>query len=164
VKRVGIRRGRWRSLLLLVPLWLVAATLPQPLQAQDAAELKARLARERDPIKRARLHLRLAESLFNAADHKYQDGESADGLAALQQMLASVEDAHRLLFGTGRDPRKKPKGFKEAEIKLREFSRRLEDLRLSLPVDERPEVQKIEARLHKLHEDLLNGIMRVKRK
>lgn len=131
--------------------------------AEDQAEeLKARLDRENDPIKKARLEIRLAEMAFDEARKLYEKGDAEKGLARLQEMLSFVVSAHDHLQSTGRDPRKRPSGFKETEIKLRELSRRLEDLRVSLPIEERGEIEKIAARIVEIRDHLLRGLMRVK--
>ena len=127
-----------------------------------AARLKERIQRENNPIKRAELQVELAEKTFDEAARLYEKGQSDQGLATLQEMLAMVTEAHDGLFSTGRDPRKKPKGFKKAEIKLRELARKLEDLRVSLPTYDREDVRKVIERVSEMHENLLYGIMRVK--
>lgn len=128
----------------------------------QAAELKARLERESDPIKKARLELRLAELALNEATRLYEKGDTEKGLARLEEMLSLVVAAYDRLQATGRDPRKRPSGFKETEIKMREFSRRVEDLRVSLTIEEREGIEKIEARLVELRDHLLHRLMRVK--
>ncbi len=129
---------------------------------EQATELKARLERESDPIRKARLELRLAELALNEGTGLYERGESEKGMGRVEEMLSLVVSAHDRLEATGRDPRKRPSGFKETEIKIREFSRRLEDLRVSLPTEERGGIEKIVARLVELRDHLLHRLMRVK--
>ena len=139
--------------------------LAGPAVAQDTeAQAKARLAQERDPVKRARLQIRLADFRLDEGRKQYEEGGPEQGLAQLQQMLSLVLEAQDGLFGTGKNPRKRPRGFKEVEIKLRELSRRLEDLRVSIPTEERGEVEKIAGRLLEIRERLLHGLMNVKEK
>lgn len=141
-------------------LFMLAATLMAAMD--ETADVKSKLAQENDPVKRARLQMRLAEMHLESAAQFYQDGYAEKGLGNLKDMLEFVEQAAEGLFKTGRDPRKKPKGFKETEIKLRELSRRTEDLRLSLPVDERTAADEVVERIKEIQEDLLHGIMRVR--
>lgn len=154
---MNLRRNQGIAWLALL---MIAAVLAAG--AEDRAQVKAKLAHETDPIRRARAQIRLAELKLEEAAKRYEEGAPETGLAHLQEMLSLVVEAHDQLFGTGRDPRKRPKGFKEAEIKLREISRRLEDLRVALPVDERGEIEKIAARVVEIRDHLLHGIMRVK--
>ena len=132
--------------------------------ASERPKVEAKLARERNPIKKARLEVQLAEISFKEARKLYLEGDSESGLEKLKEMLSWSEKAHDRLFETGRNPRKKPGGFKDAEIKLRKLERRLSDLRLAVPFQDREEMQKITARLTELREDLLLGIMRGKEK
>ena len=154
-----------RRTALALAVGLVLLVIAAPAVAADTeAQVKAKLAQESDPIKRARLQIRLAEFRLDEARKQYDEGEPEPGLAQLKQMLALVEEAQNGLFGTGSNPRRKPRGFKEAEIKLRELSRRLEDLRVSIPTEERVEVEKIAGRLVEIRERLLLGLMNVRKK
>jgi hypothetical protein len=127
----------------------------------DQARIKAKLQTEKDPIKRAQLEIRLAQFRLDGAQKAYEEGVPDKGLAELKQMMALLQDAHSRMFKTGRNPRKKPKGFKEAEIKFREMTRRLKDLRLSIPVDDRDPLDSMIANIVKMQEHLLKGLMQV---
>ncbi len=132
--------------------------------ADDRAKIEAKLARQYDPIKKARLEVQLAEISFKEGRKLYLEGDSESGLKKLKEMLSWSEKAHDRLFKTGRNPRKKPGGFKDAEITFRKLERRLADFRLAVPVQDREGIQKITARLTELREDLLLGIMKGKEK
>jgi hypothetical protein len=127
----------------------------------DQAQIKAKAQAEKDPIKRAQLEIRLAQFRLDGAQKAYEEGMHDKGLAELKEMMALVQDAHNRMFETGRNPRKKPKGFKEAEIKFREMTRRLKDLRLSIPVDDRDPLDGMIAKISKMQERLLKGLMQV---
>ena len=144
---------------------LLALLLPLPAWAEDTAEqLRARLAAETDLIRKARLAVRLAELELEMARKSYEQGDWEKGSAGLEQMLDHVEQAYTHLTATRRDPRRNPSGFKDTEIKLRAFHRRLDDLRVSLPLDERPEAEKVMARVREIQQALLEGLMRAKEK
>ncbi len=140
---------------MLVSVLTVAAFADSP------QEIKTRLDREQDPVKRGLLQMKLAEYAFDESHRLYDDG-SDQALPKLKEMLDYIQQAEQTLFNTGRDPRKKPKGFKESEIKLRELQRRLTDLATNLPLDERPPVQEIGRQVAQIHDRFLNGIMEVK--
>ena len=155
---------RSQSFRVATSLALVLALAAAMAAASDRAKVEAKLARQYDPIKKARLEVQLAEISFKEARKLYLEGDSESGLEKLKEMLSWSEKAHDRLFKTGRNPRKKPGGFKDAEITLRRLERRLADFRLAVPLQDREEIQKITARLTKLREDLLLGIMRGKEK
>jgi hypothetical protein len=145
-------------------LALVLALLPVAGFASDERErLQTRAARENNPVRKARFLVQIAERDFQQASELYSKGYPEKGLEHLQMMLAVLEDTNEVLFSSGRDPRRRPRGFKDTEIKLRELGRRTEDLRVTLPVDERGDVEKITDRLREIQDDLLHGIMRTKR-
>ena len=127
----------------------------------DQARIKAKLQTENDPIKRAQLEIRLAQFRLDGAQKAYEEAMPDKGLAELKQMMALLQDAHNRMFETGRNPRKKPRGFKEAEIKFREMMRRLKDLEMSIPVDERDPLDSMIAKIGKMQEHLLKGLMQV---
>lgn len=164
-------------LLVLLPNWLKAgpstlapapagrgplgfAASPQKQETEE--ELRARLATEPDLIRKARLALRLAEIELDTATKHYDEADWEQGAASLKQMLDDVEEAYRHLGDTGREPRRNPKGFKETEIKLRTFLRRLEDLRTTLPVDERTPLEKVATRTQEIRQALLDGLLNPK--
>jgi hypothetical protein len=159
----------------LLVLTLSAWPLPGAIQAQSASRfaasrnddtperLRARIAAEHDPVQRARLEIRLADMVLDQTCKVYADGDVEKGEASLKEMLALSEQAYNDLFSTKRDPRSKPAGFKDAELLMRQFARKLEDLRHTLSIDDRVPVEKALARVRDMHEDLLLGLMRVKK-
>ena len=117
---------------------------------------------EGDLVKKAREDLRLAENALTQARQKYSEGYPEEGQKGVEEMLKQVEQAFTALGETRRDPRKKPGGFKDMELKLRAFIRRLVDLKGSLPQDEREPVEKAITRLHEIDDDLVLGLMHAK--
>lgn len=119
---------------------------------------------EGDLVKKARDNIRQAETELSQACQKYSEGYPDDGVKGLQQFMKLVEQAYAWLGETHRDPRKKPAGFKDMELKIRVFIRKLEDLKVSLPQDEREPVEKSIKRLHEIHDDLVMGLLNKPRK
>jgi len=121
-------------------------------------DTRARAEREPDANRRARYEVRIAELLFERGSKQFSEGEPEKGLASLKEMLSTAEAAQERLFSTGKNPRRSPRGFKEAEIKWRELIGRLGDLKVTLPTEERPEIEKITARMQELQDELLKGL------
>jgi hypothetical protein len=141
-----------RAILLLVGLGLVptASLLP--------ADLKAALA-EHDLGKRSKLALDSAGSALKEAREAYQKGETAAVTAAVQEFEESVELAWDSLESTGKNPRKSPRWFKQAEIETRNLLKKLDTLEHDMGFEDRPVLDKAKARLEKVHDDLLKGLM-----
>ena len=83
------------------------------------ADLKAALA-ERDLGRRSKLALDNAGAALKAAREAYQQGESSAVAAAAREFEESVDLAWDSLESTGKNPRKSPRWFKQAEIETRE--------------------------------------------
>ena len=139
---------------------LLALTTVLPAAPSSRAKVEAKLARQSNPIKKARLQVELAEISFNEGRKLYLENDPESGLEKLKEMLSWSEKSHDVLFGTGRDPRKKPSGFKKVEIKLRKLDRRVKALSLAVPFEEREEMAKITKRLLELREHLMLSIIR----
>ncbi len=116
-----------------------------------------------DLVKKAREAVRQAESELAKARQKYSEGFPEDGEKAVAEMMRLIEQAYSWLKETKRDPRKQPAGFKDMEVKLRVYKRRLEDMNTSLPLDERPPIDKAIHRVGEINDELLLGLMNTKR-
>ena len=103
---------------------IVALALCVPLAAQDRlAEELAKYQSESDPVRKARALAKLGDEQVDLAKEQYRDEVRAT-VAALK--------------GTGVDAERKPAGFKELQISLRETIRRIDELIFTLNVDKRP--------------------------
>jgi hypothetical protein len=128
-----------------------------------AFDLKAALA-EHDLGKRSKLALDNAGSALKAAREAYQQGENAALIAAANELQESVDLAWESLESTGKNPRKSPRWFKQAEIETRNLLKKLETLQHDMSFEDRPLLDKAKARLQKVHDDLLVGLMEGKGK
>ena len=145
-----------RTILMLLALGLVsAASLP--------ADLKAALA-ERDLGKRSKLALDNAGSALKAAREAYQKDDNPALAAAALEIEESVSLAWDSLESTGKNPRKSPRWFKQAEIETRNLLKKLDSLQHDFGFEDRPVLDKAKARLQKVHDDLLTGLMEGKSK
>ncbi len=110
--------------------------------------------------KRAAKALDNAQQSFRAAQDAYiQKSDLKQTEAALQELSESVQLAYDSLMATGKNPSKKPKHFKRAEIKTRELMRRLDDFRAQMSALDREAIEKTRDAIQKVHDDLLEGIM-----
>jgi hypothetical protein len=122
------------------------------------ADLKAALA-EHDLGKRSKLALDNAGSALKAAREAYQKDDNAGLAAAVLELQESVDLAWDSLESTGKNPRKSPRWFKQAEIETRGLLKKLETLEHDMGFEDRPVLEKVKARLQKVHDDLLTGLM-----
>jgi hypothetical protein len=122
----------------------------------DLAAVKA----EQNLEKRAEKALANAKTAIATARTAYlEKDDRAQTEAALQEVARSVQLAYDSLMATGKDPRRKPKHFKRAEIKTRELMRNLDDFRAEMSALDRDGIEKTRLSLQKVHDNLLEGIM-----
>jgi hypothetical protein len=113
--------------------------------------------------KRSKLALDNAGAVFKEMREAYQKGDTAALTAAAKEFEDSVVLCWDSLESTGKNPRKSPKWFKSAEIETRNLLKKMASLQDDLPFDERPLLDKAKARLQKVHDDLLVGLMEGKK-
>ena len=101
---------------------------------------------ELPPILRAVLHaLELA-------------GEDVESLQTLQTYLSEVQQTTLALKAAVPDAEKKPGGFKELQIGVRESIRRVDDLILTLPTDKRPFFRDVRTDLVTVQNELIDAL------
>jgi hypothetical protein len=136
----------------VVSLAVLLAALP--LRA-DLAAVRAEPNLER----RAAKALDNADRALKAAQQAYRNGHGDQTVAAFDELRESVVLANDSLKQTGKNPSRSPKHFKRAEIRTRELLRRMNDFRPQMSPDDREPLEKAEAAIQKIHEELLAGIM-----
>ena len=118
---------------------IAALFLCSPLAAQDRlAEDLAKYQHEGDPVHRARDLAKLGDEQIDLARRQLKADQEVDSLHTLEQYRDEVRETVTALNGMGVDAERKPAGFKELQISLRETIRRIDDLILTLNVDKRP--------------------------
>ena len=148
---------RTQTILALLGLGLISAPGLLP------ADLKIALA-ERDLGKRSKLALDNAGAALKEAREAYQTGDDKALAAAALEIEESVSLAWDSLESTGKNPRKSPRWFKQAEIETRNLLKKLDTLQHDMGFEDRPVLDKAKARLQKVHDDLLKGVMEGKGK
>ena len=148
---------RTHSILMALGLGLISAPGLLP------ADLKIAL-NEHDLGKRSKLALDNAGAALKEAREAYQKGDDKALADAALEIEDSVSLAWDSLESTGKNPRKSPRWFKQAEIETRNLLKKLDSLEHDLGFEDRPVLDKAKARLQKVHDDLLKGVMEGKGK
>jgi hypothetical protein len=116
----------------------MALALCGPLIAQDRlAQDLAKYQREADPVRKTRALIKLGDEQVELAKKQLKEDEVAS-LHTLEQYRDEVRETIAALNSTGADPERRPAGFKELQISLRETIRHIDDMILTLNVDKRP--------------------------
>jgi len=120
--------------------------------------LLAELTRESNPVKKAKLEVRLARVRLAEAIDAYSGGHYDDFWKLLGAYEEFMKKAWADLQASGKIAARKPDGFKQLDIGLRESRRDLEDFETRITFDERQEVQKIRARTDEIHNQVLKAL------
>ena len=138
---------------------IVAVAIGAPLRAQDRlAGLLAQYEHEADPVRKARLLSKLGDDQVSEAREQWKAGEDVASLQTLEKYRDEVRETVTGLEAAVPDPEKKPAGFKELQISLRETVRHIDDLILTLPVDKRPFFRDVRNDLVKTQNELIDAL------
>jgi hypothetical protein len=102
--------------------------------------------------------VKLGEDQLDEARKQLKSGEDVASLHTLEQYRDEVQQMAAALKATGVDAEKKPAGFKELQISLRESVRHIDDLILTLPVDKRPFFREVRTDLVKTQNELIDAL------
>jgi hypothetical protein len=103
----------------------------------------AHIEREQNPVKKAKLKIRLGRVKILQAIDAYDRGNPDQCLQLLDDYLEKMNSAWADLQGSGRQAWRKPDGFKHLDIALREDTRFLEDFKHRVPFENRGPVEKV---------------------
>lgn len=124
----------------------------------DGAKLLAQLERENNPVKKAKIEVRLARLRLEEAIEAYSNGHYDDFWKLLGVYEEFMNKAWADLQASGRVAAKKSDGFKQLDIGLRESRRDLEDFETRITFDERQAVQKVRVRMDEIHNQVLKAL------
>jgi hypothetical protein len=99
----------------------------------------------------AKLAAEVADDLVGIADQQFSAGNNEQAQASLQDILKYAQMARDAAV-------KSHSSLKQIEIKLRGTQRRLEALKRTLAVDDRPPLDAIEKKIEQFRQDLLDAM------
>jgi hypothetical protein len=118
---------------------------------------KDKLSRLTDPVERSKSDTVISEILLSLAGDAVKSGEPEVLGKRLNEYIDTIRDAHQGLT-KNRDPRSKPKGFKEFEIALRRQIRMLDDLSKSVGFDQREPVDRAKQEASDIRDDIFKAL------
>lgn len=141
-------------------LGLAAAFLVTPAQMwarrhEDIAKLIEEIQRQKNPVKKAKLEIRLARTELQQMVEAYDHNEVNRGQRLLETYLEDVNESWNLLKNSGRNAAKNPSGFMQLEIALRENARVLADLRDRVAYINQGPISKTLGAINQLHSRVL---------
>ena len=152
----------WRRLsyvfLCALVLGAVLQAVPVAFARDTEAKLLAKIEREKKPVKKAKQEIKLARLRLQRALDAYGKGNPSEGLELLNAYMGNMKSSWQTLRASGRQASRKPQGFKQLEIALREDSRVLEDLQRSLPYSDQGPVQQAVDEILKMRSEVLQAL------
>jgi len=140
---------------------LFAALTGKPLDgcAIDTEEgLLARIQHEQNPVKKSKYEFRLGQLKLQQAIDAYTNDDLAQGQKLLEAYLARMKESWDLLKSTGREASRRPQGFRELDIALRESSRLLVDLQHRVPFSDRDPVTRVAQETDRIRTEVLAAL------
>ena len=137
---------------------LICALYPQQICAgrmQNEAKLVASIEREKKPVKKAKLEVRLGQLQLQQAISAYEKQQIPQGQKLLASFLDDMENAWNTLKASGRNAANKPQGFRGLEIGMNQDTRRLDDLRRQVFYLYRGPIEETLSKLNQLHAQVL---------
>jgi hypothetical protein len=110
-------------------------------KAELLATERGRLSDIQDPVARTKTYITISRILLDFVAGAARDGDAAELNSLLNQYVSAIRDARDTMVNSDRDPLRRPGGYKDLEIILREHTRRLRDIANSLTFDERRPIE-----------------------
>ena len=124
-------------MLLLTGLAATAAATTEEERAKELQRERTRLQKETDPIDRAKIGVKISDILVEDVGEAVREGNFEEMQIQLTAYAQTIESAHKELLDSGRNAVKKPGGFKELEIALRQHVRKFDELSRMLNLQRR---------------------------
>ena len=116
------------------------------------AQLPDSVRNESDPEKRYQL-------AFDSASRSLDAARQSDTKLLLEDTATATEFALQSLEEMAKPAYKNTKNYKKAELRTREFLRRVDALLKDSGIDDRPSLLSAQARINAVHEKVLLGVM-----
>ena len=139
-------------------LSLSSTVVVRAMARDDEPTLISKIGRETDPVKKAKLEVKLGRVRLQQAFDAYSGGKYEDCWKLLGSYQDSMNQAWTDLQASGKVAAKKPDGFKQLDIGLRESRRELENFETHITFAEREVVQSVRAKTEALHNRVLREL------
>ncbi|MGH9722070.1 MAG: hypothetical protein ACRD8O_17825 [Bryobacteraceae bacterium] len=131
--------------------------------ATAAAADWTRVMAESNLERRSKAALEAGENSLEKARHAYRQSDLKTTEAELAEVAKGVEIAQTSLKDSGKNPRKNPKYFKNAEVRTREILKRLSALDHEMDFADRALVQPVKEKIQRAHDGFLHDVMSKKK-
>ena len=123
-------------------------------EAQHQQQIQA----EPNPIKKAKLEIKLSKLQLGDSKEAYKQGHIDTGAKLLDDFLRTIETTWKQLQDSGRQASRQPDGFRDLEIALREDVRALQDMQRTVSYFDRAPLGKAEERIEQIRAEVLRAL------
>lgn len=120
--------------------------------------LEAKFQDQKSAVRKAKVLAKLLPKEVQMAADEIQEGNFDQGVARLEHWSNETQQVHDALLATGRNAVKKPAGFTQLQVALRESLRELRNIIFSLPLGHRHRARTVEANLRHINRQLLEEL------
>lgn len=121
-------------------------------------DLFPRIQQEHNPVKKAKLEIRLARVKLLHASGACQKDDHESCTKLLDSYLELIRRSWKDLRSAGQNPVKHPSGFRELDIALREDNRTLDDTKREMPFEDRGALDPVSAEVNKIHDEVFASL------
>ncbi len=139
-------------------VWAPGADPLAARHADSEADLTARIERESSPVRKAKYEIRLGRVRLLEAVAACEKDQHENCQHFLDGYVEAMKTSWQTLKDSGRPAEKKPQGFKELDIALREDGRIMGDLRRRIPFQDREMVEKAEREAEQIRSEVLEAL------
>ena len=111
-----------------------------------------------DAVQNAKSVVRQGEIQLEQVRREVRAENYDEALRVLTAYRDAVKSAHAALKASGRDAERKPSGFKNLQIHVRQSTQRLEQTILSVPVEQRAPFEAIRKELEAIDKELVDAL------
>ena len=157
----GMKQVVALPLVLLLNAVLVSAKVPLTSSEARIKELqkeRGRLEKTTDPVERAKIGIKISEILLDNVGDSVRQGDFSQMETNLTEYAETIQSAHQVLLDSGRNAAKKPGGFKDLEMALRQHVRKFEDFARSLNLQRRIPVEQTKDLASGIRDKLLKAL------
>ena len=145
----------------VIGILALAAILAKPAHTappQQSKDLQAQFDQEQDPVRRAKLMIRLGNQYFREARDAMKAQDNAAAAKLLGKFRDDAQTCDSQLEAHSGNPEQHPAGFKDLQIAMRQSLRRLDDMMNGLTSDEQPPFQAVRQNLEDIDQRLIRSL------
>ena len=127
-------------------------------RALELQRERAKLEKEKDPVDRAKIGIKISDLLLENVADSIRDGNFAEMQEELSVYTSTIEEAHQALVNSGHNAQKKSGGFTDLEIAIRKQVRKFDDYARMLTYERREPIEQAKKLATGIRDKLLKAL------